>query len=126
MAQLIHAGHYINEKYLAAAVITVWFLLAVIASLLGVFKSETHPPIMLGLAVVVPVIVYGFCYFAFDLITAVTLGILASGTPVGLLSGEVTVRIMGLFPMSLIPTFFVPLFMIFHLISLTRAGKRLP
>ena len=61
-----------------------------------------------------------------DLATVVTLGILASGSPVGLLAGHVTTRVMGMFPMSLIPTFFVPLFVIFHLISLNRAGKGLP
>jgi hypothetical protein len=207
MAQSIRVGHTFTERNIAVAILAAWFLLAVAASLLGIFNSEPHPPIMLGLAVVMPVMMYGFCYFAFvgfrqfvasldlriltvaqtwrvlgfvflllyfrgllpgvfampagcgdiaigitapfvakywrrpypyrtfmawnllgliDLITAVTLGILASGTSVGLLSGEVTTRVMGLFPMSLIPTFFVPLFMIFHLISLNRAGKRLP
>jgi hypothetical protein len=30
---------------------------------------------------------------------------------------------MGQFPLSLIPTFFVPLLLIFHLIALSRAGK---
>jgi hypothetical protein len=29
---------------------------------------------------------------------------------------------MGQFPLSLIPTFFVPLLLIFHLIALSRAG----
>jgi hypothetical protein len=55
-----------------------------------------------------------------DLVTAMSLGVLASVTPVGVLAGDVTTRLMGQFPLSLIPTFFVPLFLIFHLISLIR------
>jgi hypothetical protein len=61
----------------------------------------------------------------FDLVLAVSLGVLASQTPVGVLAGDVTTRLMGQFPLSLIPTFFVPLFLIFHLISLSRVGKDL-
>lgn len=55
-----------------------------------------------------------------DLVMAVSLGILASATPVGVLAGDVTTRLMGTFPLSLIPTFFVPLLVILHLISLAR------
>jgi hypothetical protein len=58
-----------------------------------------------------------------DLVTAVTLGVLASATPAGVLAGDVSTRLMSQFPLSLIPTFFVPLFLIFHLISLARVGK---
>jgi hypothetical protein len=58
-----------------------------------------------------------------DLVMAVTLGVLASATSVGVLAGDVTTRLMGQFPLSLIPTFFVPLLLIFHLISLGRVGK---
>jgi hypothetical protein len=51
-----------------------------------------------------------------DLVMAVSLGVLASrGLP-----GEVTTELMGRFPLSLAPTFFVPLLVIFHLISLIR------
>ena len=53
-----------------------------------------------------------------DLVMAVTLGILASPSPLGVLAGEITTQVMGTFPLSLIPTFFVPLLIIFHLISL--------
>ncbi len=56
-----------------------------------------------------------------DLVTAVTLGVLASATPVGVLAGDVTTRLMGMFPLSLIPTFFVPLLIIGHLIALSRS-----
>ena len=58
-----------------------------------------------------------------DLVNAVSLGVLASATPVGVLAGDVTTRLMGQFPLSLIPTFFVPLLLIFHLIALSRVGK---
>jgi hypothetical protein len=58
-----------------------------------------------------------------DLVMAVTLGVLASATPVGVLAGDVPTRLMGQFPLSLIPTFFVPLFLIVHLISLIRVHK---
>jgi hypothetical protein len=61
-----------------------------------------------------------------DLLMAVSLGVLASATPVGVLAGDVTTRLMGKFPLSLIPTFFVPLFVIFHLISLSRVRKEAP
>ena len=60
-----------------------------------------------------------------DLVMAVSLGVLASATPVGVLAGDVTTRLMGQFPLSLIPTFFVPLLLIFHLISLSRVRKGL-
>ena len=58
-----------------------------------------------------------------DLVMAVTLGILASASPLGILAGEITTRAMGTFPLSLIPTFFVPLLMILHLISLSGAKR---
>jgi hypothetical protein len=62
---------------------------------------------------------------AFDLVLAVTLGVLASATPIGVLAGDLSTRLMGQFPLSLIPTFFVPLLLIFHLISLNRVRKEL-
>jgi hypothetical protein len=62
---------------------------------------------------------------SFDLVLAVTLGVLASATPVGFLAGDVTNRPMGQFPLSLIPTFFVPLLLIFHLIALNRVRQGL-
>jgi hypothetical protein len=55
-----------------------------------------------------------------DLISAVSLGVLASASPIGLLAGDVNTRLMGQFSLRMIPTFFVPLFLIFHLISLGR------
>src|SRR5580658_31958 len=47
---------------LTAAVMAFWFLLALGGSLLGIFDSEPRPPILLGLAAVVPVAVFEFCY----------------------------------------------------------------
>jgi hypothetical protein len=58
-----------------------------------------------------------------DLVTAVSLGILASASPIGILASDVTTQAMGRFPLSLIPTFFVPLLAIFHLISLARVSN---
>jgi hypothetical protein len=49
-------------RNLTATVIPLWFLLALSGSLLGVFDSEPRPPILLGLAAVVPIAVYGFLY----------------------------------------------------------------
>ena len=59
-----------------------------------------------------------------DLVMAVTLGILASASPLGVLAGEITTQVMGTFPLSLIPTFFVPLLIIFHLIALGHVWNR--
>jgi hypothetical protein len=190
-----------SVRNLTLAILVVWFLLAVAGSLLGVFDSEPRPPLPLGLAAVIPVTLFAFCYLtsvrfrelvlsldlriltlaqtwrvggivflilyqhgalpgvfaipagwgdiaigitapivawywkrpfpsktfivwnvlgSLDLVIAVSLGVLASATPVGVLAGDVTTRLMGQFPLSLIPTFFVPLLLILHLISLSR------
>ena len=58
-----------------------------------------------------------------DLVMAITLGILSSATPLGIFAGELTTRIMSQFPLSLIPTFFVPLLLILHIISLIRVRR---
>jgi hypothetical protein len=196
----------IGFRDLTAVVLILWFLLAVVGSWLGVFDSTPRPPILLGLAAVVPVALFGFVYlrsarfrefllsldlrtltlvqtwrvgglvfillyqqgllpgvfalpagwgdFAIgitaplmvwswrppfphktfvvwnalgllDLVMAVTLGLLASATPIGVLAGEATTRPMGQFPLSLIPTFFVPLLVICHLICLSRVRKQM-
>ena len=61
-----------------------------------------------------------------DLVIAVSLGVLASQTPIGILAGDADTRLMGTFPLSLIPTFLVPLFGMFHVICLShlRTGSR--
>jgi len=188
-------------KALTVTILSLWFLVALSCSLLGVFDSEQRPPIPLGAAALLPVVAYAICYLTwtefrrfvlaanlrlltlaqtwrvggavflilyhqgllpsvfalpagwgdiaigataplvalaissktsfpkkifvawnllgmFDLVMAVTLGILASASSLGVLAGEITTQVMGTFPLSLIPTFFVPLLLIFHLISL--------
>src|SRR5262245_10147189 len=193
-----------SVRSLTVAVLIVWFLLALGGSLFGVFDSEPRPPIPLGLATVLPVVLFISCYLTsarfrefvssldlrlltavqtwrvagivfvilylqgalpgtfalpagwgdftigitapvvawfwkppfpyrtfivwnvlgiLDLVLAVSLGVLSSATPVGVLAGDVSTRLMGQFPLSLIPTFFVPLLLILHVISLIRVGK---
>jgi len=190
-------------KALTVATLSLWFLLALGCSLLGVFDSKQRPPIPLGAAAILPVVAYAICYLRWaefrqfvlaanlrvltlaqtwrvggvvflilhhqgllpgvfalpagwgdiaigataplvawaisskkrfpkeifvswnvlgmlDLVMAVTLGILASASPLGVLAGEITTQMMGTFPLSMIPTFFVPLLIIFHLIALGR------
>jgi len=190
-------------KTLTVAIISLWFLLALGGSVLGVFDSKQRLPIPLGAAAALPVVAYAICYLRWaefrqfvlaanlrvltlaqtwrvggvvflilhhqgllpgvfalpagwgdiaigvtaplvawaissknrfpkkifiswnvlgmlDLVMAVSLGILASASPLGVLAGEITTQIMGTFPLSLIPTFFVPLLIIFHLIALGR------
>jgi hypothetical protein len=205
MAHALSTRPIHSVRNLTLAVLVVWFLLALSGSLLGVFDSDPRPPIPLGLAAVIPVAVFAFCYLtsvrfrefvlsldlrsltmaqtwrvggivflilhqqralpgafalaagwgdlaigitapvlawywkppfpsrtflvwnvlgSLDLVLAVSLGVLSSAA-VGVLAGDVTTRLMGQFPLSLIPTFFVPLFLILHLISLIRVGKRL-
>jgi hypothetical protein len=56
-----------------------------------------------------------------DLVSAITMGVLYSNGPLGLLSaGTVTTRLMVTFPVSLIPTFFVPLFLLMHGLTFKR------
>jgi hypothetical protein len=188
-------------KALTVTILSLWFLVALSCSLLGVFDSKQRLPIPLGAAALLPVVAYAICYLTWtefrrfvlaanlrlltlaqtwrvggvvflilhhrgllpgmfalpagwgdiaigatapfvalaissktsfpkkiivawnllgmlDLMMAVTLGILASASPLGVLAGEITTQVMGTFPLSLIPTFFVPLLIIFHLISL--------
>ena len=56
-----------------------------------------------------------------DLVTAVTLGVLASPAPVGILGHGVTTEAMTVLPLSVIPTFAVPLLLILHMISIAQA-----
>jgi hypothetical protein len=56
-----------------------------------------------------------------DLVLAVSLGIMHSGGPTGILTGSgPSTLLMSEFPRSLIPTFLVPLFMLLHLLALAR------
>jgi hypothetical protein len=195
----------VRIRNLAFAVILLWFLFALAGSLLGVFNSQSGPPIPLGLAAAIPIAVFALGYLAstalrqfvlsldlrlltavqtwriggivfvilylhgllpgrfalpaglgdmavgaaapfvawfwrppfprktfitwnvlgtLDLVAAVTLGVLCSAAPIGLLAGDVTTRLIGLFPLSLVPTFFVPLLLILHIVSFIRIRKQ--
>ena len=192
-----------RSKSLMAILLSLWFLLALGGSSLGVFDSGQRPPIALGAAAILPVIAFASAYLTWkgfrqfviasnlrlltlaqswriggllflilysrdilpaifalpagwgdmmigatapivawaistkkrfskqtfvswsalgmlDLVMAISLGILASASPLGIFAGELTTKAMGKFPLSLIPTFFVPLLFILHLISLSR------
>ena len=63
-----------------------------------------------------------------DLLAALALGVLYSAGPLALLAsaGSATTRPMVTFPVSLIPTFFVPLFILLHLLTFTRLGAAAP
>jgi hypothetical protein len=58
-----------------------------------------------------------------DLVTAVTLGVLASPTPAGILHPAVTTEPVTVLPLSLIPTFGVPLLLILHIIAIAQAAR---
>jgi len=58
-----------------------------------------------------------------DLVVAVAAGTLASGRVPGLVDG-VTTNAMGGWPLSMIPGFFVPLFVILHLAAIAQARAR--
>jgi len=59
-----------------------------------------------------------------DLCVAVGTGILFSQSALGVLAGNgPTTFIMGNFPHALIPTFFVPLFILLHLLALARRNE---
>ena len=55
-----------------------------------------------------------------DLVNAITLGVLAS-TAVGFLRPSVSTDAMTVLPLSLVPTFAVPLLLIVHIISIAQA-----
>lgn len=56
-----------------------------------------------------------------DLVVAVSSGVLHSPTPIGLLAGPVSTAAMGTLPLSIIPTFLVPLALVLHLSALQVA-----
>ena len=58
-----------------------------------------------------------------DLVVAVTTGVLSSPSKIGILAHGATTRIMGLLPMSLIPTFAVPLLLILHIICIAQTRQ---
>jgi hypothetical protein len=58
-----------------------------------------------------------------DLISAITMGVLYSRGPSGILRTEVSTAFMTTFPVNLIPTFFVPLFIMLHALALARRSE---
>jgi len=58
-----------------------------------------------------------------DLVMAVSLGILTSRSSLGILAGTTTSAAVVAFPLSLIPTFLVPVDLILHLITLSRVRR---
>lgn len=58
-----------------------------------------------------------------DLVVAVTMGVLSSPTPFGVLAHGVTTDAMTVLPLSLIPTFAVPLLLIFHVICILQTVR---
>jgi hypothetical protein len=66
-------------------------------------------------------IIIGWCVVGLaDLVVAVTMGVLNAPGKFGLIAGEVTTAPLLELPLSLIPTFFVPLSILLHLIVLRR------
>lgn len=58
-----------------------------------------------------------------DLISAITMGVLYSEGSLGVLRTEVSTRLMTTFPVNLIPAFFVPLFILLHVLALLRRNE---
>jgi len=58
-----------------------------------------------------------------DLILAVSLGILTSQSTLGILAGATTSAAVVTFPLSLIPTFLVPFYLMLHLIALDQVRR---
>jgi hypothetical protein len=58
-----------------------------------------------------------------DFVGAIGGGVLAGSSPVGILRGDITTDIMQKLPLSLIPTFAVPFWIILHIISLIKVRK---
>jgi hypothetical protein len=58
----------------------------------------------------------------FDLVLALTMGITHGGPPLGIFASEISNRAVTLYPLSLIPTWAVPLAFILHLRTLHSLG----
>jgi hypothetical protein len=61
-----------------------------------------------------------------DLLYAIVFGMLYSNGSFGILSEEITTEPMVTFPVSLIPSFFVPLFILLHLLTFKRIANIKP
>jgi hypothetical protein len=58
-----------------------------------------------------------------DLLSAISLGILYSPSSFGVLRTDISTGLMTQFPVSLIPTFFLPLFILCHMLALVRSKE---
>jgi hypothetical protein len=58
-----------------------------------------------------------------DFIGAIGGGVLSGDSPIGILRGDVTANIMQQLPLSMIPTFAVPFWIILHIVSLIKVSK---
>src|SRR5260370_19558948 len=65
-----------------------------------------------------PGVTYWHVFAMLAALTSGTMGILTSGTPLGLLAGGVTSQAMSTFPLNLVPIYLGPVTLIFHLIAL--------
>ncbi len=59
-----------------------------------------------------------------DFIGAIGGGVLSGDSPIGILRGDVTANVMQQLPLSMIPTFAVPFWIILHIVSLIKVRKR--
>jgi hypothetical protein len=62
-------------------------------------------------------------YGLIDLLSAISMGILYSPSSFGVLRTNLSTEVMTTFPMNLIPTFFVPLFILLHILALKRSRE---
>jgi hypothetical protein len=58
-----------------------------------------------------------------DFIGAIGGGVLSGDSPIGILRGDVTANVMQQLPLSMIPTFAVPFWIILHIVSLIKVRK---
>ena len=59
-----------------------------------------------------------------DLVSAITMGVLFSESAIGVLhTATSNTRLLATFPVSLIPTFFVPLFLLVHALTFRRIAR---
>jgi hypothetical protein len=58
-----------------------------------------------------------------DFVGAIGGGVLGGNSPIGILRGDVTTDIMQELPLSLIPTFAVPFWIVLHIVSLIKVRK---
>jgi hypothetical protein len=61
-----------------------------------------------------------------DFIGAIGGGVLSGDSPIGILRGDVTANVMQQLPLSMIPTFAVPFWIILHIVSLIKVRKLAP